>query len=322
MHGKKDQALTVLNKLRPAEDVENGTTVLEVEAIEQAVVLCEEQDMGRWIDIFRGTYLRRTVIGGFLGAFCQITGGQFINTYGPTFYKDFGLGDKAFTYALITTVLILVTQSIALYGYDRLGRRPIMILGSIIQVPLMIVVAACGSAKHPSGAKINAVVDSCIMFASFQRMATESPTYIIGSEIGGVKLRRKIMTWCIVWNVLGAFATTFSVPYLLNAPYANLHAKVGWIFAGISLASFVFVVFFVPEFKGRSLEEIDELFEKKLKAWQFAKAETSGIGAQIAMLEGATKHHAAKLDEEAMEVTGPKAEPSHVENIADKIERL
>jgi hypothetical protein len=42
---------------------------------------------------------------------------------------------------------------------------------------------------------------------------------------------------------------------------------------------------FVPELKGRSLEEVDELFEAKLWAWQFSKYQTSGIGHRIAELE-------------------------------------
>lgn len=110
-----------------------------------------------------------------------------------SFYKEMGLDDEAFTYALVTTVGILFSQAIALYAYDKFGRRPIMITGAIIQVPLMIVVAAVGGRVHPTRASIHAVVACMIMFASFQRIATESPTYIICAEIGGVKLRKKSM---------------------------------------------------------------------------------------------------------------------------------
>ena len=56
-------------------------------------------------------------------------------------------------------------------------------------------------------------------------------------------------------------------------------------FAGISAAALFFAVFFVPELKGRSLEETDELFEMRLWAWQFNKAKTAGVGARIAQLE-------------------------------------
>ena len=41
----------------------------------------------------------------------------------------------------------------------------------------------------------------------------------------------------------------------------NLGAKVGYILGAVSVASLVFAIFIVPELKGRSLEEVDELFE-------------------------------------------------------------
>lgn len=80
------------------------------------------------------------------------------------------------------------------------------------------------------------------------------------------------------------------MPYLIgtNGQGVNLGAKVGWIFAGIAFVVFLFVTFFVPEFAGRSLEEVDELFAQKLWAWQFKGYKTSGVGARIAHLEGRT----------------------------------
>lgn len=49
-------------------------------------------------------------------------------------------------------------------------------------------------------------------------------------------------------------------PYLISTQYANLGTKVGFIFGGLTVPLFLFVVFCVPETKGRTLEEIDEMF--------------------------------------------------------------
>lgn len=50
---------------------------------------------------------------------------------------------------------------------------------------------------------------------------------------------------------------------------------------------FLFGIFIIPELKNRSLEEVDELFEVRLKfAWQFASYRTQGTGAKIAALQG------------------------------------
>jgi hypothetical protein len=88
-------------------------------------------------------------------------------------------------------------------------------------------------------------------------------------------------------DVVAAFVITWTMPYLLNTNGSgvNLGARVGWIFAGIAFCALVFVTFFVPEFAGRSLEEVDELFAANLWAWQFKGYKTSGVGARIAQLE-------------------------------------
>lgn len=49
-------------------------------------------------------------------------------------------------------------------------------------------------------------------------------------------------------------------PYLIDPQYANIGTKIGFIFGGLTIPVLVFVIFFVPETKDRTLEEIDEMF--------------------------------------------------------------
>ena len=98
-------------------------------------------------------------------------------------------------------------------------------------------------------------------------------------------MRKKIMAVGMSMDVVFAFAMSYSIPYLIGTPGANLGPKIGYFFMAICIASLIYVIFFVPEVTGRSLEEVDELFERRLWAWQFAKAETHGIGRTIAELE-------------------------------------
>lgn len=90
-------------------------------------------------------------------------------------------------------------------------------------------------------------------------------------------------------NVVAAWVVTFTSPYLLLAPYAALGAKVGYIWGAFSLSSTLYAIFFFPELKGRSLEEIDALFATRAWAWKFSKIQvTTGTEAAV---------HAAELDE-------------------------
>lgn len=66
-----------------------------------------------------------------------------------------------------------------------------------------------------------------------------------------------------------------------DAGYGNLQGKVGLVYGGFSFLSLLFVIFYLPELKGRSLEELDELFQKKISVWRFGKHVTEGIGRDI-----------------------------------------
>jgi len=71
-------------------------------------------------------------------------------------------------------------------------------------------------------------------------------------------------------NIFFNFLVNFTIPYLLNAPYAALDSKVGFISGGFSFLSIFLVYFFVPECRGRSLEEIDMVFHEGVSIRQFA----------------------------------------------------
>ena len=59
--GKNEVALKNLNRIRSKRLAENGTTAAEIRALDEAVESSNMQS-GSWLDLFRGTYLRRTVV--------------------------------------------------------------------------------------------------------------------------------------------------------------------------------------------------------------------------------------------------------------------
>ena len=60
------------------------------------------------------------------------------------------------------------------------------------------------------------------------------------------------------------------LPYMFNPNAGNLQGKVAFVFGATSVATCVYTFFYHPETKGRSFEEIDELFIKRVPARQFA----------------------------------------------------
>ena len=66
---------------------------------------------------------------------------------------------------------------------------------------------------------------------------------------------------------------SFSLPYAINPDQGNLDGKIAFIFGAVVACSCVFVWFFIPETKGRTSIEIDELYERGIPAWKWTKTE-------------------------------------------------
>lgn len=68
---------------------------------------------------------------------------------------------------------------------------------------------------------------------------------------------------------------SFVLPYLFNPNAANLQAKVSFIYGGLAVLCCVYLYFYQPETSGRSYEELDEMFVKKIPARKFKDYVTS-----------------------------------------------
>lgn len=65
----------------------------------------------------------------------------------------------------------------------------------------------------------------------------------------------------------------FCSPYFINPKSLGWGMKYCWIWAGANVVTLIFFYFLLPEMKGRSLEEIDELFEKRISVKEFSTYE-------------------------------------------------
>ena len=68
------------------------------------------------------------------------------------------------------------------------------------------------------------------------------------------------------WSVqnLTNFVTSFTVPYLMDPGYGNLGARVGLIYGGFGIIACIWAYMFYPELKGRSLDEVDLVFDQNI----------------------------------------------------------
>lgn len=72
-------------------------------------------------------------------------------------------------------------------------------------------------------------------------------------------------------DAMTGLVTSVIGPYLLNPGAANAGAKIEFLYGGISVFSLIWCIFRLPETKGRTFEELDILFERKVPARKFKK---------------------------------------------------
>ncbi|KAH8431731.1 uncharacterized protein LDX57_009386 [Aspergillus melleus] len=166
----------------------------------------------------------------------QLTGVTFSSSYGPTFYKKVGLSDTAFKYAAVNNGVSVVTALIGMTLFDIFGRR---------------------SKTNRSSGDTNGMVASCILYTAVLHATLGLAAYITAAEIGTATLREKTMAISTAFNVVVGFVVVYTTPYLLYTPGASLGAKLGYVWGGFAGAGAICVWFFMPELKGRNLEEID-----------------------------------------------------------------
>lgn len=97
----------------------------------------------------------------------------------------------AFTYNVITQALSLVGCAITIFFLDKVGRRPFLVVGCALQVLFMLLVAGLGGKSNPSTSETNGMVASILLFNLSVKVSLSTNAYLIASEIGGVRMRKK-----------------------------------------------------------------------------------------------------------------------------------
>jgi len=203
--GLNEEAQHSLNRLRPNIETENGATTAEIEIMKRMYLESRAREEGAWIDLFRGNYLRRTWIATSLFIFEQTNGNQFIQSYGATFYVQQGLGAMSFTYQTVGQVLGFIGCVVGIFIMDYIGRRAAFIGGSAITALLLFIAAGLGLQEKPlNQASTNATIACFVILPATTRLSASQCAFLTGAEIGGVRMRKKIMAFGTGMDVAAA----------------------------------------------------------------------------------------------------------------------
>lgn len=96
-------------------------------------------------------------------------------------------------------------------------------------------------------------------------------SYAIAGETSSLRLRAKTQALGILSYNVASIIFNLILPYIYNPDSGDLRAKTGFVYAGFCLLAFVGTWLWVPEMKGRSVGEIDVMFEMRIKARDFVR---------------------------------------------------
>jgi len=208
--------------------------------------------------------LRRIVwVGILLSVFQQFVGINVIFYYSTTLWQAVGFGEsQAFTVSTITAVTNVAVTFIAIALIDKVGRKPLLLVGSAGMAITLGLMALAFTQASGSGTSISldapwnvvALVSANLFVVFFG--ATWGPlVWVLLGEIFPNRIRAAALGVAAAAQWIANFAITLTFPPMLRAFGASIPYLMYAIFAALS---FFFVLAFVRETKGRQLEDMTE----------------------------------------------------------------
>ena len=251
-HGRSDEARRVLLLLRTPEEAE-----AELRDIGRAA----ERHRAGARDLWRDGRVRRIlVIALAMAVIQQVIGSNTIVFYAPTILKAAGFADSA---ALLNSVglgvLSIVVTFVTGRIVDRVGRKPLLLIGLVMMVLSMATLGTVfrfGLLDRAPG-QVAAVLALALFKAAYS-LSWAPLLWIMLPELFPLRLRGVGVSAGSGANWAANFLVSLLFPVLLAAGSGAVFG----IFAVIGVLAFVFTVVFVKETAGRSLEEL-ELAEER-----------------------------------------------------------
>ena len=204
-------------------------------------------------DVFNKAVRPAVLVGITLAVFQQLCGINIVFNYTSTIFASVGanLDRQLFETVAIGIVNVLFTL-VAMWQVDKLGRRPLMLIGSLGLAILYIALAAALQYKWSAG-----FVSLFVLLAIATYATSLAPvTWVLISEIFPNKIRGVASSVAIVSLWIAYFILVFTFPILAE--------KLGtygpfYFYAIICFFGFLFVRSKVKETKGKTLEELESV---------------------------------------------------------------
>ncbi|KAJ7608721.1 general substrate transporter [Roridomyces roridus] len=277
--GKTEEATRVVAELAGV-PIDDPVVIETVEELQYAIN--EENAGGKatWLECFsaRNGLWKRTANGMMLQFIQQLNGQNFYYYYGDTFFKSAGTQLSPYVIQTILGAVSVAGTIPALVLIETWGRRRSLLTGAILEATCAIIaglvghftLAPTGTAKELLTQRNKAGGDVLIAFAvlhvlSFSIFWGPTPWVYLGESFP-LRVRPKAIALGSATNWLWNFLLGFFAPRIAN----DIGPLILLIFFGMLVFGYGYVWLCIPETKGLSLEEVDEMYRSDVKPWNSA----------------------------------------------------
>jgi SP family galactose:H+ symporter-like MFS transporter len=248
-----DQARKAMLRLRTAAECDPEITHIQA--------TFHKTSGDRKTELLRPELRRPLIIGIGLAAFQQLSGINTVIYYAPTIFGFAGFkgASASILGAVGLGVVMILCHVLAIFLLDRVGRRPLLLVGVAGQIVGLAALGAAFQFKQLPGDEYIAV-GSLVLYVSCFAFGLGPVFWLLISEIYPLAVRGAAMSVATVAN--WTLNLVVAVSFLTLVGFAG-HALTFWIYSAITVGAWLFIYKLVPETKGKTLEQIEEDWKPK-----------------------------------------------------------
>lgn len=247
------EAKKALDRLRMPQEVD-----AEVRDIQQSMT----KQTGDWrTELRRPSIEMPLIIGIGLAFFQQLSGINTVIYYAPTIFTFAGF--KSASASILGAVglglVMLCMHVVAIFLLDRVGRRPLLLIGVAGQIVGLAIIAAAFQFKQLASVVGDVAVGGLVIYVACFAVGLGPVFWLIISEIYPLAIRGAAMSAATVanWAMNLVVAVTF-----LSLVSVLGHAATFLVYGVLTVCAWFFIFKLVPETKGKTLEQIEEHWRK------------------------------------------------------------
>jgi major inositol transporter-like SP family MFS transporter len=250
---KNEEALTVLQKIRTRDQAQ-----IELDEVKGTVLKGSKLKQASLKDLSIPWVRRIVFLGIGIAVVQQITGVNSIMYYGTQILRDSGFETEAALIANIANGLIsVIAVCVGIWMLGKVRRRPMLLVGLAGTTTSLLLIGIFSNVLAGSDMLPYVVLSLTVTFLAFMQGAVAPVTWLMLAEIFPLRIRGLGMGISVFCLWIANFFIGLTFPLLLE--------KIGlsttfFVFTALGVIAIVFVKGFLPETKGKTLEELESQF--------------------------------------------------------------